>query len=95
MTAQYAPDDCPLSSDDVELYEWRSAGRPSIGVLEAVADSTNRDPTSMGALVDSVDTDALDSLLDDSRPDAQLSVTFEYEGVVVTVTGDGFIQLRC
>lgn len=68
-------------------------GRPSRSVVEAVAEATGRDATSLQPLYDVVDPDALDELLDPAgyrSNDLQWGrVTFRYEGCHVAVHADG------
>ncbi|QLH81667.1 HalOD1 output domain-containing protein [Halosimplex pelagicum] len=70
---------------------WRNVGA---AVATAVAAATGSEVTDMEPLAYSVDTDALDALLTDSRGEGSVTVSFRYEGVDVRVTSDGEIRVR-
>lgn len=65
----------------------------SLGVIETVADALGRDPISLEPLANVIDTDALDALFADSST-SSLVVSFEYEGLTVTISDAGFVELR-
>ncbi|WP_227356863.1 HalOD1 output domain-containing protein [Haladaptatus salinisoli] len=77
-------------------FDWARNGQPSIAVVEAVAAVTGRDTTDVPPLYDFLNPDALDALatvrggntVDDVR------VEFTYDGVEVSVTGDGTVTAR-
>lgn len=61
-------------------------------ITERVADATGRDPLDLDRPLNRViDLEALDRLV---RSDADVEVTFEYEGCVVDVHGDGSVTVR-
>jgi hypothetical protein len=90
----HPPTDEPTPDGDENpvRHRWDGQGRPSVAVVEAVAATIGRDPTEMTPLQRTVDVDALDSLLDggDGSP---VSVSFEYQGLPVTVDGDGGVTV--
>ena len=61
-----------------------------LGVVMAVAEREGITPEELRPLHDVVDPDALDALC----TAAEISVTFSYEGYVVTVTADGQVHLE-
>lgn len=64
---------------------------PSTRIVEAIADWKGVDTTALEQpLYDVVDTDAIDELLDAERP---VQVTFEYDGLVVSVDSDDTVQI--
>ncbi|MFC7177461.1 HalOD1 output domain-containing protein [Halosegnis marinus] len=77
-------------------YDW-SETTPSAAVAEVLAVAADRDPTETEPLYDSIDPDALDTLVaggtgaDGREP---TTVTFESGGFRVTVTGDGEVVVR-
>lgn len=75
---------------------WRTAPRPSLEVVETVADATDRDPMDLPQLNDYVDPDALDKLLGSvAAKDAEPAhVTFDYDGVRVTVDSTGAVTVE-
>lgn len=61
----------------------------SMAVVTAVADATGQSPLEMDPLWESIDTDALETLLSDTdRTGLSLTVSFTYCGCTVTVTDD-------
>jgi hypothetical protein len=80
-------------------HNWTDDGPPSVGVVEAVAAATGRDPLELPALSETIDPDALNSMLaPDTAREASggntVQVTFEYAGVVVLVDSTGLIEVR-
>jgi len=63
---------------------------PSLRVVTAIAKATGDDPATMAPLFRSIDTDALDNLLD---ADTQLEVVFEYQGRAIEVSTDGYVSV--
>lgn len=72
---------------------FRYDGRPSAGVIDAVAWCNGTDPTTLTPLQEVIDVDALDALMD-APEEAAVSITFDYEGCTVQVTGDGTLNIR-
>lgn len=70
-------------------------------VVLAVSDAEGTPPTDLPALNDSIDIDALDDLLDsrpapaapDSAPDSDFVVRFTYSNSLITIRGDGSINV--
>lgn len=60
--------------------------RPSVRVVEAVADAIDADPLELPPLYETVDPDALDALFDAGLEGC---VQFPYDGHDVTIHGDG------
>ena len=79
--------------EKVKRYALSPADATSLGVIEAVADALGRGPLALKPLANVIDTDALDSLFADSST-SSLVVSFEYEGLTVTVSNEGFVELR-
>lgn len=75
---------------------WDASARPSVEVVEAVAEATARDPLEMPQLNDYVDPDALDKLLGAAaeKGSAPAHVTFTYDGVRVTVDSTGAVTVE-
>jgi hypothetical protein len=73
---------------DHATYDLSEYDRPTVGVVEAVAAATDRDPEALPQLGHVVDPDAVDDLLA-SGPDVEIG--FEYAGTAVTVSGDGTV----
>lgn len=67
--------------------------RPSMGIVDAVATATGIDPIELPPLHDYVATDALDSLLDRPTTGYTARITFTYDGLEVTVDGNGEIEI--
>jgi hypothetical protein len=77
---------------------FRAGTHPvSLRVVEAVASLRGVDPVELEPLAGSIDPDALNDLfdpVDDRRRAVRGDVAFAYEGVYVTVTSEGEIDLR-
>lgn len=73
-------------------HEWEEPFQPSVTIVEAVAAATNRTATDLPPLQQSIDPDALDTLVT-HRSDAGTTVSFRYAGTVVVVEGDGAIEI--
>ncbi|WP_415382337.1 HalOD1 output domain-containing protein [Halosimplex sp. TS25] len=90
MTDQSArADGSPAYEVDLESVEPESA---SVAVYRAVAALANAEPESLDPLGRTVDTDALDALLDGSG-DSACRVTFRYQGFRVEVAADDSVRL--
>lgn len=75
---------------------WTDTPRPSVEIVETVADVTERDPMTMPQLNDYIDPDALDKLLGSAVANdaAPAHVSFEYVGVRVTVDSTGAVTVE-
>lgn len=73
--------------------DWEHGDRPSVSVVETVAEATGTEPANMQPLYEVVDPDALDELMepDLDRPGLSRSiyVTFRFEDCDVAVHADG------
>ena len=69
-------------------FDW-SAVDPSTAVAELLADAAGCEPAEVGPLYDTVDSDALDSLVRHGESAAGCTVTFPHDGFEVSVSGDG------
>jgi hypothetical protein len=77
-------------------YDWSSTS-PSVAVIEAVADVAGCEQTELDPLYDSVDPDALDTIIEGDRQtvlDGMTTVTFTLAGYEVTVYADGEVAVR-
>nr|WP_254525448.1 HalOD1 output domain-containing protein [Natrinema caseinilyticum] len=71
--------------------------RPTKATVTAVAAALEANPLELSPLSDSVDPDALDSLIEHAQREADTGtheVWFSYEGVDVGVRSDGRIRVR-
>ena len=71
-----------------QTVDWSTVS-PSTAVAELVAEATDSDPAAIGPLYDAIDSDALDALVRHRGGSTDCVVTFPYDGVEVTVSGDG------
>lgn len=62
----------------------------SIAIVEAVAKKEGKSPMDLTPLAESIDTDALNSVL---QGKSSVSVDFSYEGYNITIDTDGRISL--
>jgi hypothetical protein len=73
-------------------HNWQQSDQPSVMVVEAVAAATDRNTTDLSPLQETIDADALDTLLDGQA--SSVAVSFRYADTGVTVSGDGSIEVR-
>jgi len=71
--------------------DW-SAVSPSTAVAELVAEVADCEPDAVGPLYDVIDSDALDALVRHREGSTDCVVTFPYDGMEVTVSGDGEVR---
>lgn len=62
----------------------------SVNVVSAIATALDEDPTTMDPLYETIDSDALDRLLETDVP---IEVVFEYHGHAIEVDGDGTVTV--
>jgi len=82
------------SDGTVVTYEWRPAGQPSTGIVQAVAAETDSDPLEIAPLYDHVDADALDTLVSAEASSDSVHVSFRYCGFLVLVDNHGRLELQ-
>ena len=66
--------------------------RPTVAVVEAVAAATGRSTGDLPPLQETLDADALNTLL--SRQPSAVTVSFRYAGTVVSVSGNDGVEVR-
>jgi hypothetical protein len=69
-------------------YDWETT-TPSQAVVEAIAIATNREPTDLEPLYDSVDPDALDGLFEGPAVPADLTLSFTHAGCEIVLRERG------
>lgn len=77
-------------------FDWDGISQPSTAVAEAVATATDREPTELTPIYESIDSDALDTLVvpaEDGGGDS-VHITFRYEGVDVVVDSHRGVEVR-
>ena len=95
MCAGTGSSDAPDQSDsppEAVHHNWQGSEPPSVAVVEAVAAATDRTPTGVPLLQNTLDPDALNDLL--TKGTALLTVSFQYAGAIVSASGDGNIKIR-
>jgi hypothetical protein len=77
-------------------FAWDESLQPSTAVVEAVAAATDRDATELEPIHESVDADALDTLIDPagSSQGDPIQISFRYEGVAVVLDNHRGIEIR-
>ena len=94
------PEDSP--SEDNETgetvraeYEWSSTA-PSTGVVETIASATDRDPTTLDPLFETIDLEALDTLVgtDERTTAGETVVSFQFSDREITVSSTGEVVVR-
>ena len=66
---------------------------PVVAVVSAVADAAGTDPLELPPLSNVIDPEALNDLVDCGRNSALRSISFEYAGYDVVVSGTGDIRV--
>ncbi|MEF8829157.1 MAG: HalOD1 output domain-containing protein [Haloarcula sp.] len=74
-------------------FDWTET-RPSAAVTEYIAVMTGQEQTDFAPLYETVDPEALDSLVDSSDRLTPVSISFEYAGHSVTVRSDGELVIK-
>jgi len=95
MCAGTGSSDAPDQSDSPPQavhHDWQGLEPPSVAVVEAVAAATDRTPTELPLLQNTLNPDALNALL--TRGAASVTISFQYAGVIVSASGDGIIKIR-
>lgn len=74
-------------------FDWTEIERPSLAVIEAIAELTDRDIRELPPLQHSLDVEAFDALITrrQTNPGTDIQVSFRYEGYIITVEADGSI----
>lgn len=76
-------------------FDFSETLTPTVAVAEAIAETTDADPTSGPPIYEYVDTDALDALLTESNGEIDsITVSFAYEGHTVVVNGSGQVVVE-
>ena len=82
----------PDSPPEIVHHDWQGLELPTVAVVEAVAAATDRTPTGLPLLQNTLDPDALNALL--TKEAASVTVSFQYAGTIVSVSGDGDIKIH-
>jgi hypothetical protein len=79
-----------------ERFDWTETD-PSVAIVLTVAEALEREPERLSPLGETIDPDALDTVVAGrSTLDAdEVSVSFRYESVDVIVTGSGAVAVDC
>ena len=80
----------PKNDENIQQFTFDTT--PSAAVVGAVAWVTDDEITTLSQVNDVIDIDALDALVE-SAADADLTVTFSYEGCEVTIVSDGSLYI--
>ncbi|SFH02505.1 hypothetical protein SAMN04488063_3607 [Halopelagius inordinatus] len=89
------PPTSPLGDGPSDREPYYSGGDPlGLQVVEAVAAFRGVDPLELDPLAESIDADALNGLFSPVGDRNTANISFTYEGVRVTVTSRGDIDLR-
>jgi hypothetical protein len=73
-------------------HNWTESGQPSVMIVEVVAAAIDRKTTDLPPLQETIDADALDTLLGGQA--SSVAVSFRYADTRVTASGDGSIEVR-
>jgi len=93
-----SPSGATRGTDTDAAHHWDASrwfDTPSTAIVDAIATTTGREPTSMPPLQRYVDPDALDALLAPGRNgrNNRVGVSFQYDGLPVAVDSDGGIEV--
>jgi hypothetical protein len=72
--------------------KWTELDQPSMMVVEAVASATNRSATELPPLQETLDVDALNTLLKGQQ--SSVTVSFRYADTTVSVSENGSIEVH-
>lgn len=87
--------DQPARTDSTSTtvrHTWRPSDHPSMTIVEVVAAATDRETTDLPPLQETIDADALDTLLESQS--SSVAVSFRYADTGVSVNGEGSIEVR-
>lgn len=82
-----------LATEHRGIHEWGGDTSITTSVVSSVAAVAGVEPTALPPLQKSLDTDALEAILNSAREDG-VSIAFTYAGRRVTVDADGTIQIE-
>ena len=83
-----------MSAQEGQMYETEIGDRdPSEAIIDVVSAVRDTEPTDLTPLYRSLDPDAFDSLCTNDDAEAQPTVRFNYEGLVVTVSAPNTISV--
>lgn len=71
--------------------DWDRAGQPSVTIVEAIADVTDRSTTDLPPIHESVNPDALDALLTSGMSSTR--VAFTYADSEISVSDNGVLEI--
>lgn len=72
-------------------FDWSGEDTPSVAVIETMAEVAGCDTTALGPLNDTVDPDALDSVLTSRQ---SVTVELAHEHFEITANSDGRVTVR-
>lgn len=85
------------STHSLEQFDWMHNESVCAAVVQAVAAVSDTSPTNLPPLYETINTDALDALLEAERQtaaDATIDVSFRYDDYEVVVSSDGDGHVR-
>lgn len=74
--------------------DWHRYEQPALGVIEAIAGLKDRRPTDLPPLGNEFDVDALNSLLTTKTEGSRMTISFEYQELVVTISQSGSLVVQ-
>lgn len=73
-------------------YDWNDVS-PTVGVVEALSELDDVDPTAVPALAETIDPESLNGLFTSASTAEPVTVSFVHAGYDVTVRSDGFVAV--
>lgn len=84
---------CNTSSPSVPNQHQGQQTTPVVAVVSAVAEAAETDPFKLPPLYNAINPEALDDLVNSGRSSDLKSISFEYAGYDVVVSGTGDVQV--
>jgi hypothetical protein len=80
--------------DELVRMDWHRYEQPALGIIEAVAGIKNERPTGLPPLGTELNVDALNSILSTDKAGSNVTITFEYQELAITVRQSGSLVIE-
>lgn len=80
--------------DELVRMDWRRYEQPALGVIEAIAGVKDERPTDLTPLGNDFDVDALNTLLSTETASSKITISFAYQGLLVTIDQSGSLVIE-
>lgn len=82
------------AGNELVRMDWRRYEQPALGVIEAIAGVKDERPTDLPPLGGEFDIDALNALLSPEKDSSNITVSFAYQGLLVTIDHSGSLVVE-